>query len=163
MRQYLPRYKYCFMCGSENRKGLDVHPFWEDNQVKIEFTPQDAYMGFKDVVHGGILAALMDEASYWVATLATRKVCVTAEMHIRYKKPVAVHAPTVTYAHFLERRGTRKIIVEAYIRDTQGKEYARATSTFMAVPGDFAEMFPDDPSIGRMEFSAYSIEPFRQK
>jgi uncharacterized protein (TIGR00369 family) len=148
------------VCGNENPKGLDAQPFLENNQVKIEFCPQDAHMGFKDVVHGGILAALLDEASYWAATLATRSVCVTADMSVRYQKPLPVHLPTVTYAHLVERRGRRRIIIESCTRDAEGQEYARATSTFMTVPGDLAEAFSDDPSIAQVDFAAYPIEPF---
>ena len=155
MRRYLPRYRQCFVCGWDNPKGLGLRPFLEDNQVGIEFTPQPAHTGFKDVVHGGILAALMDEVSFWVATLATGKVCVTAGMNIRYKKPLAVGTPSTTFGRLLVRKGTRRVTVEAHARDAAGTEDARATSTFAVVPGTLAEAFPDDPSIGQMDFDAY--------
>lgn len=155
MRQYLPRYRQCFVCGGDNPKGLGLRPFLEDNQVGIEFTPQPAHMGFRDVVHGGILAALLDEVSFWVATLTTRKVCVTAGMSIRYKKPLTVGTPTTTFGRLLEKKGTRRVVVEAHARDAEGTEYALATSTFAVVPGTLAKAFPDDPSIGQMDFDAY--------
>lgn len=159
MRRYLPTYRRCFVCGTKNSLGLHVRPFVEDNQVVIEFTPREEHMGFKNVVHGGIVASLMDEASFWVATLASHKVCVTAQMRIRYTKPLSVGTPTITSAQLVRREGHRRIIVEAHSRDRAGNLYASATSTFVIVPGDLKEAFSDDPSIAGADLQQYSIRP----
>jgi len=48
--------------------------------------------GYKDVVHGGILAALLDETMGWAATVfgKARLMFVTAELTVRYMRPVPI-------------------------------------------------------------------------
>ncbi len=82
----------CFVCGSENRVGLHVSYEVDQRHNRSEaiITLADDYQGWQGVVHGGIISALLDEAAiYACRPLAMH--AVTAELNIRYLKPVATN------------------------------------------------------------------------
>lgn len=105
----------CFVCGSENSRGL---------QAKFEIDPEQLssrclislpgdFQGWQNVVHGGVLATLLDEASIY-ACRTTAPQCVTAELSVRYKKPVPVETPLEVSAKVVEQK-KRVFLVEAAI------------------------------------------------
>lgn len=80
---------YCFACGSENRNGLRIDWKIDGRTTTAEFIARKEHQGWKDIVHGGILATLLDEAMTRLAWV----VCggaLTAEMTVRYLSPVKV-------------------------------------------------------------------------
>jgi uncharacterized protein (TIGR00369 family) len=79
----------CFACGVDNEHGLHMK-FEYDLEMGTSvcrWTATERFHGFDGVVHGGIVATLLDEA---VANLCyTAKIpVVTAEMNIRYVKTI---------------------------------------------------------------------------
>ena len=64
-----PNSQMCFVCGMENPIGLKL-AFYEDEggRVIAHFTPREEYQGYPGVLHGGIIAALLDEAAGRVAS-----------------------------------------------------------------------------------------------
>ncbi len=83
---------HCFVCGLENDHGLHMK-FYEDGSGKVisNITVPRQFQGYPGVVHGGIIAAMLDEVSGRTITNseATRWM-VTASLSIRYRKPVPV-------------------------------------------------------------------------
>ena len=81
----------CFVCGQENPIGLkaDFSTDTDSCSSHAELQLKAAFQGWQDVVHGGILASLLDEACIY-ACRAKADQCVTAELQIRYRKPVPV-------------------------------------------------------------------------
>ncbi len=55
----------CFGCSPNNIQGLHMH--FEEHGEKIisEWTPKMQFQGYKNVLHGGIQATLMDEIASW--------------------------------------------------------------------------------------------------
>jgi uncharacterized protein (TIGR00369 family) len=94
----------CFVCGPENPIGLQVD-FQTDLQAGTSFASLQLsanYQGWQDVVHGGVIAALLDEACIYACRTKAEQ-CVTAELQIRYRKPVPVGAQIVLTGQLLER------------------------------------------------------------
>lgn len=83
----------CFVCGSNNPIGLKAVFSINRQQATSSATVVLAgeFQGWQDVIHGGVLAALLDEACIY-ACRAQADQCVTAELQIRYRKPVPVGA-----------------------------------------------------------------------
>jgi acyl-coenzyme A thioesterase PaaI-like protein len=83
----------CFVCGRDNSIGLHIHFFAdEQNRVYAEFTPRVEHQGFPGVMHGGLVSTLMDETIGRTA-IAHNIWCMTAELKVRYKKPVPIGEP----------------------------------------------------------------------
>lgn len=83
----------CFVCGRDNPIGLHLYFFVdEQNRVHAEFTPRAEHQSFPKVLHGGLISALVDE-TIGRAAIAHNVWCMTAELTVRYKKPVPIDEP----------------------------------------------------------------------
>src|SRR5690606_33126821 len=86
--RYLPNSKTCFVCGEDNAAGLQSRFYVEGGCVKMKLRPQPHHCGYANVVHGGVVAAALDECMGWAAARAIKRMCYTGELTIRYLKPV---------------------------------------------------------------------------
>lgn len=80
---------HCFACGLKNLDGLRLHWEIKGQMMNTQFIPEKKYQGWQGIVHGGILATLLDEAM----TRLVGAVCgsaVTAEMTVRYVMPASI-------------------------------------------------------------------------
>lgn len=99
----------CFVCGKDNGAGLQA-TFTTDRENHRSFcrlTIAPRFQGWQDVVHGGVIAALLDEACIY-AGLGLDKQLVTAELTVRYKKPLLVGQEVVVTGEVVEKR--RKVL-----------------------------------------------------
>lgn len=98
---------YCFACGMENLEGLRIEWKIEGLTTTAEFIPPRKYQGWKGVVHGGIIATLLDEAMTRLAWV-TCKGALTAEMTVRYLKPAPIGRVLQIHGEIVRER--RKIV-----------------------------------------------------
>ena len=68
----LPHTRGCMVCGRGNPLGLGLSLFVDpaSGVVRVNYTPAGPHIGFEGVVHGGVLATVIDEAMVWAATWA---------------------------------------------------------------------------------------------
>lgn len=100
---------YCFVCGKKNPIGLKLN-FKIDREsktIQTEFTPTKPYQGYKDIVHGGIISTILDEAMVKLA-IGLGMTVVTVDMGIRFKKPLLVGERITVSAALLDE--SKKII-----------------------------------------------------
>src|SRR3989442_13903180 len=55
-------YQRCFVCGQRNPNGLHLVFQLDQNTIVADFQPREEHQGFPGVIHGGIVAAVLDEA-----------------------------------------------------------------------------------------------------
>lgn len=96
-------YQRCYVCGQRNADGLRVVYHNEGPRIVTEFTAGERFQSFPGVVHGGILAALLDETMGRVSLIA-RVWTMTARLELRYRAPVPVNTPLRIVAEPLEKR-----------------------------------------------------------
>ena len=77
---------FCFACGADNPDGLDLAWTVEGDTCRAVFTPKRKFQGWKGIVHGGILATLLDEAMTRLAWIRCGG-AMTAEMSVRFLAP----------------------------------------------------------------------------
>ncbi len=146
----LPPFKGCFGCGHLNPIGLRLERFWDRSEgvVYSDFVLSENYQGFDGVAHGGIISTIADELLWWVIA-AQEKVCsLTAQMTVRYKRPVLCGVSYRGVAKVAERRG-RKIRATCVI-EREGEVHAEAEGLFVALPHEEWEKFLaslEDPSV----------------
>lgn len=125
----------CFICGEKNAIGLKlrlrVDPGRGESAAEVIF-PAD-FQGWAGIVHGGLVAAVLDEALIYAAGAKGLK-CVTGEITVRYVKPARTGAPYALKGRFLEDKG-RIVLAESRLADDAGGEIARATGKLFKVPG----------------------------
>ena len=126
----LPTSATCFLCGEQNPCGLRVKFQREADRVFTEYRVDERRTGFDGLAHGGVLAALLDETMGWAAALAFGRMCITAEVTIRYVKPVQVGTTVVVSAK--PRSCSRRLCVtDGEVRDADGTVYTRASGKFL--------------------------------
>lgn len=97
-----------------------------------EFTPSDLHVGFTGVVHGGILAAVLDDALAAVGYYEGEPT-VTARLAVRYRRPVRPGQRLCVEAEETSRRGTMRQ-GRAVVRIDDGTVVAEADGTMMTLP-----------------------------
>jgi uncharacterized protein (TIGR00369 family) len=103
----------CFICGPDNPVGLKVKPHRDETAGRAWLTvviPAE-YQGWAGIAHGGIVGALLDEVSAY-AGMAVSKQIVTAELNIRYLRPVPI-GQEVTIEAQIREQVRRSVTVEA--------------------------------------------------
>ena len=103
---------YCFVCGTKNPIGLKLKFHFNGKTIKTEFISKKEHQGYLNIVHGGIISTLLDEAMVKLA-LAMDIPVVTAQMEIRLKKPLRVGEKIIVEAEILHN--TKKLL-EAYAK-----------------------------------------------
>jgi acyl-coenzyme A thioesterase PaaI-like protein len=136
--RYAPR-NMCFGCGPANEKGLRVKSFVEDDEVVARWKPEEHHQAFEGMLNGGIAGALLDCHSNWAATYhlmqksgaPTPPCTVTADFHVRLKRPTPLAATLELRARVVESTEDRAV-VEARI-EADGVITATCRGTFVAV------------------------------
>ena len=147
----LPHTARCLVCGRDNPHGLrlDLHVDRETGVVRVEFTPRPEHIGFEGVVHGGVLATVLDEAMVWAATWAGRRFCVCAELTTRFRREARVGAGLVVHAR-VETNRPRLLTTSATVTDQAGELVASGTAKYVPVPADrnraFVRTLVPDPA-----------------
>lgn len=83
----LPQTPGCLVCGRSNPHGLhlSLHVDPDTSEVTTQFTPRPEHIGFEGIIHGGLLATVLDEAMVWASIWSAKRACVAAELTIRYR------------------------------------------------------------------------------
>lgn len=92
----------CFVCGRDNSIGLKAEFSIDTNQNSATacLTIGTNFQGWQGVVHGGIIATLLDETAIY-ACRSLSETAVTAGMSVKYKKPVKVDCSVTLLAEVI--------------------------------------------------------------
>ena len=87
---------YCVVCSQSNPLGLGLEfSVHDDGSVSASFRGHFALQGFQGCLHGGMIASLLDGAMT-NCLFAHGYVAMTAELKVRYHKPVLIgHEMTI--------------------------------------------------------------------
>lgn len=144
-----PNSRHCFVCGIQNPFGLRLR-FADDgdSSVRAEFAVPEQFNGYPGIVHGGIVATILDETS-GRALLARghdiKNLFVTLKMEIRYRQPTPTNTP-LTAIGTIVKAGASRATVHGEIRLPDGTVTAEADCIVARPPDDFAERWePERP------------------
>jgi acyl-coenzyme A thioesterase PaaI-like protein len=122
----------CFVCGKRNGEGLQLDfELVGEGGIRTEFTPPKRYQGWKDIVHGGIIATILDEVMVNAAYLR-KIVAVSAKLEIKLRKPAAVGERLIFHGRIV-RQGAKTLNVKAWAEQENGDVVAEATGLLMKV------------------------------
>ncbi|MCK4428116.1 MAG: PaaI family thioesterase [candidate division Zixibacteria bacterium] len=130
----LKRYSQCFICGDKNPFGLNVEFYQKDDKVVGEYIVQDHFQGYKNILHGGILSALLDEVMI-KSILAQDILTLTCEIKVRFKKPVKIGQRLFLEGKPTEDKG-KILLAEGKIKDEDGGVVATAEGKFFRAEGE---------------------------
>ena len=118
----------CFACGQENPIGLRLRFKADGDTVCAEFTPGAHYQGYDGVVHGGIVAAALDDAMAHLFHMMGREL-LTARLEIRFRRETPVGQRLVVSAWLTGKRA-KLFTAEAALSLVDGTRLAEAKGTF---------------------------------
>lgn len=129
----LPHSKSCFVCGSQNRFGLNLRFFTDGQIVEARFAPRAEHNGFIGVLHGGITATVLDEVMVWACAVRQKRFCFSAEMTVRYLGRIETGTEILARGEMLENKRDRIFIAKGELLDMAGTVLASATAKYMPI------------------------------
>lgn len=126
--------KNCFVCGPDNPSGLKLQFRHRPDQTESDVTFPAFLQGWQNVAHGGAISMVLDEVMVQAA-MAKGIQCVTAELTVAFKKPVATLQPYVAVGRVLESRG-RITHCEGELKDATGQVFATSKAKVFRVGKD---------------------------
>lgn len=142
----------CFVCGVNNPVGLHLK-FYQPTtgEVTADFLPPEHFQGYPGVLHGGIVATILDEtAGRSLMGLASPRLMFTAKLEIKYRKNVPVGSPLVARGKAGNSRG-RTAEAWSGIYNPAGELLAEAQVLLVDIP--------NPPSSQELEATGWKIYP----
>ncbi len=126
----------CFGCGAHNRIGMRLR-FFVDSQGAVLSTLRlpKRFQGPHGFVHGGVIAAILDEAmskAIHASVHGAKIMALTRQMETEYLRPTPLGALLTLYGR-QDRVEGRKHFCSATVTDTAGHTLARGKALFIAV------------------------------
>ncbi len=136
-----PNSKMCFLCGLENPIGLKLRIYQvEPGVIEAAYTAPDHFQGYPGVLHGGIVATLLDEISgrAQMGDATSPRFMFTAKLEVKYRKNV----PTMKPLKIVGKAGKSKgKIAESWagIYDAENNLLAEANTMLINVPNEMLD------------------------
>lgn len=142
--QTLPHTKSCFVCGESNPIGLKLRFETDGRIVRARFVPRTEHIGFKQVIHGGLLATLLDEIMVWACAVQAKRFAFCAELNLRYLSPARPGEPILATGELVVNRRDRLFEAKADLQDSSGRLLSTATGKYLPLKQEeSAEMASD--------------------
>lgn len=132
--------RYCFVCGLSNPIGLKLRfDITAPGEVTTLYTVPEKYQGFPGVVHGGIVAAMLDEVCARVHIgVVPPRFMYTARLELHYRKNVPVEQPLRIVGRALKSK-SRTATASGLIYGPDGEVLAEADALLVDVPEEFVQ------------------------
>ncbi len=150
-----PNSLQCFVCGIANPFGLHLR-FYESTpgEVTAEYTVPEEYQSYPGIVHGGVVAAMLDEISGRALMSGDPpRFMFTARLNIHYRRNVPIGVPLRLVGHAGKRK-ERSAAATGEIYGPDGTLLAQADAIMVDVPADVVastdletlgwKVYPDD-------------------
>jgi uncharacterized protein (TIGR00369 family) len=148
----------CFGCSSVNSYGLGLRFYLSENGCYTKCSIPDYLCGIDGVVHGGILALLLDEVSQWTMIARLGKMGLTREISVRYLKPVPTNTEIVVEAK-IETQNEKDTVLHATVRSKDNELLAEGESRWMmATPSMIAKISKVDELLIKEFLAKYPVE-----
>jgi acyl-coenzyme A thioesterase PaaI-like protein len=123
----------CFGCGERNPNGLKMRFLDQGRESVCEYAVPAEYQSWQGMVHGGLIALMLDEAVGWAGWHAGHP-GLTGKLEVRYRLPLKIAEP-VRVVGKVERIRRSLVYAVAHIdRLSDGVRVADASATLMAAP-----------------------------
>jgi uncharacterized protein (TIGR00369 family) len=144
-----PSSRTCFLCGRQNPIGLKMS--WyndrEAGQVRATITVPEPFNGYPGIVHGGIVAAILDETAGRALLLEgdDENLMVTLTLEVRYRRPTPTGQP-LTAVGWVVRQTPLRAKVAAELRLADGTVTAEAEALLVRPGEEFVRRWePEKP------------------
>jgi acyl-coenzyme A thioesterase PaaI-like protein len=121
----------CFGCGADNAEGLQMKFEPRDAASVCEFEVPPRFQSWAGMIHGGVVALMLDEAAGWAAWHAGHP-GVTGRLEVKFRLPLRVGDRVRVTGRVESVRRTLVYTTAVIERLADGAQVAEATATLMA-------------------------------
>jgi acyl-coenzyme A thioesterase PaaI-like protein len=118
--------------------------------VQTRFVPRAEHVGFRQTVHGGLIATLLDEIMVWACAVQTKRFAYCAELKVRFISPVRPKDELLASGELVSNRRGKLFEARAELKDQTGVVLATAAGKYLPIKqsdvGEMATDFVEDPS-----------------
>jgi len=131
-----PNSLHCFICGMDNPIGLKLKIYLKDDgSIETTYIAPEHFQGYPDVLHGGIVAAILDEISgrALMGDPSSRRLMFTGKLEVKYRKNVPIGIPLRIVGKAIKSKGK---LAEGWagIYNESEELLAEATTLLIDVP-----------------------------
>lgn len=142
-----PSSRTCFLCGRQNDIGLKMTWYQDSDspQVWSVVTVPEHFNGYPGVVHGGIVAALLDETAGRAVLLngGVDDLMVTLKLEVRYRCPTPTGVPLKVIG-WLVRRTASRAVVAGEVRLPDGTVTAECEAIVVRPPAEIVQSWESE-------------------
>ena len=135
-----PSSRTCFLCGRQNDIGLKItwHNDLDARQVRAAVVVPEQFNGYPGIVHGGIVAAILDETAGRAILLDgdADNLMVTLKLEVKYRHPTPTGEP-LTAAGWVIRQTEARAQVAAELRLADGTVTAQCEALIVRPSQEF--------------------------
>jgi acyl-coenzyme A thioesterase PaaI-like protein len=123
----------CFGCGESNQSGLKMRFLEQGGESVCVYSVPAEYQSWQGMVHGGLIALMLDEAVGWAGWHAGHP-GVTGKLEVRYRVPLGIGEQVRVVGRVERIRRSLVYAVSHIDRVADGARIAEATATLMSLP-----------------------------
>ncbi len=117
-----PNSRMCFVCGLQNPVGLHlaIYNDLDNNCIYSNVIISDQYQSYPGVVHGGIVATMLDEISGRATIMDgnDQNLMVTLKLEVKYRRPTPTNTPLKVIGRVVSQNESRaKVTGEIQLAD----------------------------------------------
>ena len=120
----------CFGCSTTNPHGLHLRFWYSEQGCFTKCTIPDYLCGIDGIVHGGILALLLDEVAQWTNSARLGRFGMTRNISIRYLKPVKTNTEITVESQIISQ-DERNAVQQSTIHSADGTLVAESRSEWL--------------------------------
>jgi uncharacterized protein (TIGR00369 family) len=142
-----PNSRLCFICGLQNPVGLkmSIYNDLDNRQVVSTVTVPDHFQGYPGVVHGGIVATILDEVAGRATLISGNDadLMVTVKIEVKYRQPTPTLTP-LTVTGRVTQPGRTRARAQGEIRLPDGSLTAEAELLLAQPTADFRDQWAEE-------------------
>jgi uncharacterized protein (TIGR00369 family) len=150
---------YCMVCGIKNNFGLKANFYeLENKEVVSIFQARREHQSYPGQIHGGIVAAILDETIGRVILVDTPEIwALTVNISIKYHKPIPVGVELKVFGRIDRHKrqfyeGSGELVLQ------DGTIGATATGTYIKIPVSQVQNMGKDMNLAVMGWKLYPSE-----
>jgi uncharacterized protein (TIGR00369 family) len=148
-----PSSRTCFLCGRQNPISLKInwHNDSEARQIRATVVVPEHFNGYPGIVHGGIVAAILDETAGRAILLDgdSDDLMVTLKLEVKYRRPTPTGEP-LTAVGWVIRRTESRAQVAGELRLADGTITARCEALVVRPSQEFFDRWEPEKQYWRV-------------
>lgn len=120
----------CFGCSPKNKSGLQMKFYTTEKKKSVVswLTVPEHLCGWSNLVHGGIISTMLDEAMGWVALIILKKLAVSKSITVDFIKPVVIGKEIRVEGRVDTTNNEREAVLQGCIYNGNNDICARSSS-----------------------------------